>query len=225
MSNIGVKIQKIRILRNLSVDDLAFELHVTRQTIVNYESGDKMPSTDHLNELSTVLRVSKDFLLDDSRTMDQIKRRKIDEVPVLKSENRREQKTSIKEYHPSSTKRNNQKGKKLIISGIVILVMWFLLVVFTGVLRVSLFQHMSLESDFNTISLITSVFPLLDFISIVLFLGGASLLLIGFLLLTLNSSTDKVSYNDFCPNCGNKIEKTTNYCTRCGHQFKQSTTY
>jgi transcriptional regulator with XRE-family HTH domain/DNA-directed RNA polymerase subunit RPC12/RpoP len=225
MKGVGVKIQKIREKRKLSVDDLAFELHVTRQTIIDYESGYKIPSLEHVSEISKILRVTTDFLLDDSRTMDQIKTRKSEEKVVLKSENRKEQKISTDGYHPSTTKSNNKKGKKLIISGIVILVIWFLLNVFTGVLRLSLFQHMSLESDFNTISLITSVFPLLSFLSILLFLVGISLLLIGLLFLISSSSTEQTDHNVYCPNCGNKIEKTTNYCARCGHQFKQPTSY
>ena len=55
MRDIGKNIRSLRQKRNISQDQLAQTLHVTRQTISNYETGRSRPDVEMLAELARVL--------------------------------------------------------------------------------------------------------------------------------------------------------------------------
>ena len=60
---VGKKIQELRIQSNLSQDELADKLFITRQGLSRYEHGQSVPSIDSLITLSKVFNVSIDELL------------------------------------------------------------------------------------------------------------------------------------------------------------------
>ena len=62
-NEIGKKIRKERIKRNLSQDDLAEILFVTRQAISKWENGKTLPDYESLLNLSTFLSLSINEIL------------------------------------------------------------------------------------------------------------------------------------------------------------------
>lgn len=55
MRDIGKNIRSLRVKRNMSQDHLAEALHVTRQTVSNYETGRSRPDVEMLTALATAL--------------------------------------------------------------------------------------------------------------------------------------------------------------------------
>lgn len=64
--NIGEKITKLRKNANITQEELADLLNVSRQSISRWELGITFPETDKLIKLSKVLNCSIDYLLDDN---------------------------------------------------------------------------------------------------------------------------------------------------------------
>lgn len=52
-----------RLQKGLRQEDMAKELHITRQTYCNYENGQRMPSADMIVAIAAFLEVSTDYLL------------------------------------------------------------------------------------------------------------------------------------------------------------------
>ncbi len=63
IENTGRNIKDICREQGVSVDDIAFMLGVSTQTIYSWFSAKKMPTVDHLIELADVLDVTVDELL------------------------------------------------------------------------------------------------------------------------------------------------------------------
>lgn len=63
MESIGKNIKTIRIKNNLTQDQLAQKLFVTRQTVSNYETGKSQPDIDMLVKIRQVLQVDIDELI------------------------------------------------------------------------------------------------------------------------------------------------------------------
>lgn len=61
---IGDRICELRKDRNMTQDDLAEYLNVTRSSISNYETGLNEPSLESVRKLSTLFNVSSDYLLE-----------------------------------------------------------------------------------------------------------------------------------------------------------------
>lgn len=63
MENLGKNIRLLRVRRKMSQDQLAQALHVTRQTVSNYETGRSQPDVEMLTALAEALRVDVKELL------------------------------------------------------------------------------------------------------------------------------------------------------------------
>lgn len=63
MIEIGSKIKKLRTGKNLTQDQLASRLSVTKSVISAYENGLRFPSLEVLIQLSYVFNVTTDYLL------------------------------------------------------------------------------------------------------------------------------------------------------------------
>lgn len=64
MGNIGKNIRNLRIQKNMTQDDLAERLYVTRQTVSNYETGKTLPNVEMLVKISELLDADISQLLD-----------------------------------------------------------------------------------------------------------------------------------------------------------------
>ena len=63
MRDIGKNIRDLRQARNMTQDDLAERLFVTRQTVSNYETGRTKPDVDMLVRIAEVLEIDINALL------------------------------------------------------------------------------------------------------------------------------------------------------------------
>lgn len=63
MIEVGSKIKQLRISKNLTQDQLANRLSVTKSVISAYENGLRFPSLEVLIQLSYVFNVTTDYLL------------------------------------------------------------------------------------------------------------------------------------------------------------------
>lgn len=61
--NIGEKIQELRKKKNMSQEQLAEELGISRQSVSKWESGQSVPEINKVIQLSELFRVSTDYLL------------------------------------------------------------------------------------------------------------------------------------------------------------------
>ena len=63
---IGEKIVHLRIVNNISQEELSKNLKVSRQSLSKWENDDTLPPLDKIRELCTIFRVSADELIDDN---------------------------------------------------------------------------------------------------------------------------------------------------------------
>ena len=61
--NFGEKLQALRKARGWSQEELAGQIHVSRQTLSKWESGGAVPDTENVIALSRLFGVSTDYLL------------------------------------------------------------------------------------------------------------------------------------------------------------------
>lgn len=70
------KIKKYRDIFDISQESLAEKLNVSRQAITKWENGQSLPDIENLKMLAKLMKISVDYLLDDSKKLDYpIKRR------------------------------------------------------------------------------------------------------------------------------------------------------
>ena len=86
--NLGMenKIKDYRKSKNITQEEMAKMLNVSRQSYINYESGDTEPSFETLKKISSILNVSIDCLLDNQEYIEKSTRRNeefIKELQVL----------------------------------------------------------------------------------------------------------------------------------------------
>lgn len=62
------KMQKLRIKRGLSQQDLANVIGVTRSSVANYESGNRRPSFENLIKIADYFNVTCDELIREEKT-------------------------------------------------------------------------------------------------------------------------------------------------------------
>ena len=63
MANIAKNIRRLRTAQNMTQDQLAERLHVTRQTVSNYETGKSQPDIDTIVRLAEALQTDPNTLL------------------------------------------------------------------------------------------------------------------------------------------------------------------
>lgn len=61
---LGERISSLRNARNISQVELARQLHVSKQTVSNWENNNILPSVEMLMKLSEYFSISTDYLLE-----------------------------------------------------------------------------------------------------------------------------------------------------------------
>ncbi|HCQ91096.1 MULTISPECIES: helix-turn-helix domain-containing protein [unclassified Clostridium] len=77
---LGEKIQQLRKTRDLSQEQLAEQLNVSRQAVSKWELGESLPDINKIIQLSKIFQVSTDYLLHDEIDSDM-------DIPVVKNSN------------------------------------------------------------------------------------------------------------------------------------------
>ena len=62
---IGQRIKQARLAKNLTQEDLAEKLNVSRQSVTKWESGKSLPNLENIKEISNIFSVSIDLLVGD----------------------------------------------------------------------------------------------------------------------------------------------------------------
>ncbi|WP_190972204.1 helix-turn-helix domain-containing protein [Clostridium sp. HV4-5-A1G] len=70
---LGYKIKKFREARNLTQDDLATKLNISKYTIAKYEQNQRTPSIDMIDKLVEALNISWGDLIDDEKLRKEFK--------------------------------------------------------------------------------------------------------------------------------------------------------
>ncbi|HEL2383623.1 TPA: helix-turn-helix transcriptional regulator [Streptococcus suis] len=63
MNQLAQQIKKLRTGQNLSQDDLADKLYISRQAVSKWENGEATPDSDKLVQLAEIFGVSLDYLV------------------------------------------------------------------------------------------------------------------------------------------------------------------
>ena len=71
MEQIAKRLRKLRLERKLTQDDLAQQLHVTRQAVSNWETGKTVVGIEYLMKLGEIYGVSVDAILHGERSVEQ----------------------------------------------------------------------------------------------------------------------------------------------------------
>lgn len=157
---IGEKITAIRKEKNMTQEDLANKLNVSRQTISKWENDTSLPDVYNLQELSKILNVSVDELLD--KTQKEIK----SDNDILEAV----------QYGTNFFKKHWMKyGYKLIIEG-VILSLFGLIFIKVGKMMTNPFDGFVMNpitNDMNDVINIISYAP--TTIGIILIIIGSTL--------------------------------------------------
>ncbi len=75
---ISDKITSLRKQKGWSQEELAYQLNVTRQAVSKWESGQSLPDTEKIIQLSKIFQVTTDYLLLEDYQQDQIEQNEID---------------------------------------------------------------------------------------------------------------------------------------------------
>lgn len=127
------KIYQLRKKRGLSQEQLAEQLNVSRQAISKWESGTAVPESEKLITISNYFGVSVDFLLKD-------------EEELVKPEN------GISDENPGTI-----AGLVICITGIVCMILWGLISIFSPASSDRMSESSMLTIDGNGIFLILCV--------------------------------------------------------------------
>ena len=60
----GDCVRQLRLARNMSQVDIALQLHISKQTVSNWENNNIMPSVEMLMQLADLFMVTTDYLLE-----------------------------------------------------------------------------------------------------------------------------------------------------------------
>ena len=107
--NISEKLLNLRKAHNLTQEQLAEQLNVSRQSISKWESGQCIPDADKLKLLSDIFNVSIDFLLKPSEL----------DALTLKAESLENQQRNLE-----NTIRKKEKTKNIILHMVVSFCHW-----------------------------------------------------------------------------------------------------
>lgn len=105
----GEKLQKLRKEHKLSQEELALQINISRQAISKWELNESKPDTDNIIQLSNILGVSIDYLLNDT----------LESLPVKPA--------IIEEKNETVHKKNTGIGSLIILICIIIALIFFML--------------------------------------------------------------------------------------------------
>jgi len=78
----GEKLQNLRKIKHMSQEELASKITVSRQAVSKWELNESVPDTENVIQISKVLGVSIDYLLDDEINT-------IEDIPIVKETSKR----------------------------------------------------------------------------------------------------------------------------------------
>lgn len=163
---LGERIKRARIKANMTQEELANKLTVSRQAISKWESDKGIPDIENLKRISKLLGTSIDFLVDDETEIDMsVIREPIDLSKYGKGRKKVRKDKAIRDKYPNATimtllaEQKLTKGEKAVDTAI------WLLTPLTDMIKLSKqFNHMDHEfylveqEDQQYLAIVTSTF-------------------------------------------------------------------
>jgi transcriptional regulator with XRE-family HTH domain len=119
------KIQAIRKQKNLSQEQLADLLNISRQSVSKWESGQSVPELDKIVQLSDIFSVSTDYLLKDNILQNTL----INQQPEINIQNKVLQENKKEEQY-------NKRIKIITITGILLTSVSFVSIILFWILSI-----------------------------------------------------------------------------------------
>lgn len=126
MQTIGEKIRELRKSKKISQEELAFQIGVSRQTIHKWEAGDARPGTDNLKSLSEFFKVSSDYFINGSATVEEIavvgEAITVQEIAAVDMTTADEEVITTVENIAVVDSRQKQKTKKYLVASVIVII-------------------------------------------------------------------------------------------------------
>lgn len=217
----------LRNKQNITQDELALKIGVTRQAISKWERGEGLPDLYNITELAKALNVTVDELLNGSHesTEEDNNNKKYDSYDNYQDKINEEsapvgnylKKLLYKAKHTSNTAEAKKIRKSLIIAGACGIALGFILVLsgFIGFISGAMGSVQS-HDMFNPIPFVLLFLSggVVSGLSVYVLFGGLSIAVFGV-------TSNYLDVRDKCPNCGDEIDKDEKVCSSCGFELKK----
>ncbi|MFA7076253.1 MAG: helix-turn-helix domain-containing protein [Candidatus Izemoplasmatales bacterium] len=216
------KLLELRTKSNITQNELAQKIGVTRQAISKWERGDGLPDLYNTNLLAKALNVTVDELLNDEVVLDNIdfsNKKETYYSGLLKGNYLKN--ILYKAKHTTNSLEAKKIKKILLIAGGIGLIIGISLILsgFFGFAKGSMDAVENFGPDnLNPFSPIPFMIVFLaggviTALSTYVFMGGFSIVIAGVTTKYLDTRTK-------CPNCGNEIDPDEKICSNCGYDLK-----
>lgn len=220
--NIGSRIYRLRTSKNLTQDQLANQVGVSRQAISKWERGDGLPDLYNVSALASALDVTVDELLGE-------KAQQVNNEPTLE-ENVNDLLMSSRGFfsgilykakHITNQEQAKRLRKTLLIVGILGIIIGFSMVI-GGIIGFGTGAQNAVDNfgwdsePFNPMPyMITSMLGMLVVgISVFVTYAGLAITVAGV-------STEFLDNRPKCPKCGDSIDKDELMCSNCGYDLSK----
>ena len=207
-------LRNLRIKNNLTQDQLAEIIDVSRQAISKWERGEGLPDLHNLSMLSKALGVSVDELIGNSKE----EKKTFNEEP--KDFGNRAgnyfKKLINKANHATNSKQAKEIRKKLLVYGgiglgVGVLIILIGFISFGVGARNSVLNGNFYDKPYNPIwsMIIFVVGAIISGISVYAIYAGLAIVVGGV-------ATKFFDQTTYCPNCNDKVDKDEKVCSNCG---------
>lgn len=216
----------LRTKKNITQEELAIKIGVTRQAISKWERGEGLPDLYNISELAKALDVTVDELLNGS-SQDAYQEDKHDHVHNEYSNHFQENAAPVGNYlkkllykakHTSNTAEAKKIRKGLILVGALGIVLGFIMVIggFIGFAGGAM-NAVGSSGMFNPLPFMLLFISggAVSGISVYILIGGLSIAVVGV-------TSKYLDTRDKCPNCGDEIDKDEKVCSSCGYELKKN---
>ncbi len=222
-NNLGRKITSLRNEQNITQEQLAEMIGVTRQAISKWERGDGLPDLHNTTYLAQALKVSVDELLSNSTNPN---------VEESLTSSLKKGGYLSKLLYKAKTTTNSEEAKKirngLLITGGIGVILGFYMIIsgFVGFGQGAMDSVNNFSTNpFGTVDTFNPMKFMLRFLGGGVVLGVSSFLLYGGITLTVAGvASNYLDTRKKCPDCGDEVDGDELMCSNCGRSLVEDNT-